>query len=108
MHVSSRSVTPSPIGSTTLNGAAHSRLQPSSILRQFVASGHATVAVEPRHDDLRQLTAWLETLPLATGEYSTARNRIHNASQYVRAGEFGAARYELRLVAGQLRQYLAD
>jgi hypothetical protein len=47
-------------------------------------------------------------MPLATGEYSTARNRIHNASRYVRAGEFGAARYELRLVAGQLRQYLAD
>jgi hypothetical protein len=51
MHVSSRSVTPSPFVSTTLNGAAHSQLQPSSILRQFVASGRLTVAVEPRHDD---------------------------------------------------------
>ena len=107
MHVSSLHTIHSVAQSPTRAEAGQGLLMPRRILGPYLRRPE-TVAAQPRTDDLRQLTAWLETLPLATGEYATARNRIHNASRYVGTGEFGAARYELRLVAGQLRQHLAD
>ena len=48
-------------------------------------------------DSIRLL---LETLPLATAEFSLAVNRLANARHYLESGEYGAARYELRLLRG--------
>ena len=44
----------------------------------------------------------LEALPLATEEAAVMRNRLANAQSYLEAGERGAARYELRLLACSL------
>jgi hypothetical protein len=44
----------------------------------------------------------LEALPLATEEAAVLRNRLANAQSYLDAGERGAARYELRLLACSL------
>jgi hypothetical protein len=44
----------------------------------------------------------LEALPLATEEAAVMRNRLANAQSYLAAGERGAARYELRLLACSL------
>jgi hypothetical protein len=41
----------------------------------------------------------LEALPLATEEAAVMRNRLANVRNYREAGERGAARYELRLLA---------
>lgn len=45
---------------------------------------------------LRQL---LEALPLDTATFAVACNRLANARAYSQVGEFGAANYELRLLA---------
>jgi hypothetical protein len=44
----------------------------------------------------------LEALPLATAEAAVMRHRLANARSYLEAGERGAARYELRLLACSL------
>jgi hypothetical protein len=41
----------------------------------------------------------LEALPVATEEAAIMRNRLANARNYLEAGERGAARYELGLLA---------
>jgi hypothetical protein len=46
----------------------------------------------------------LEALPLASAEFSVALNRLANAQRYLRDGECGAARYELRLLQRSLRK----
>ena len=38
-------------------------------------------------------------LPLSTNEYATAMNRLNNAQRYMAAGQSGAARFELKLLA---------
>jgi hypothetical protein len=48
-----------------------------------------------RFERLRLL---LEALPLETTEFGLAVNRLANARHYLNSGEFGAARYELRLL----------
>lgn len=53
--------------------------------------------------ELQEVCELLESLPLATDEYQTARNRLRNAHRYLVSQERGAARYELKLLAGSLR-----
>jgi hypothetical protein len=58
-----------------------------------------------------QAQVLLEALPLNTDEFSRAVNRLKNANRYLRSCEFGAACYELRLLAGSLchdRHYRAN
>ena len=52
--------------------------------------------------------ATLELLPLATDEYTVARHRLHNAVHYQHEGEFGAAKFELRLMARSLNRCRYD
>jgi hypothetical protein len=47
----------------------------------------------------------LESLPLTTGEFGLARNRLNNAISYLACAQPGAARYELRLLEGSLRYW---
>ena len=44
----------------------------------------------------------LDALPFATDQHGVAKNRLRNALRYYQSNENGAARYELRLVLGQL------
>ena len=46
----------------------------------------------------------LEVLPLDTTEFGLAVNRLANARHYLASGEYGAARYELRLLCRSLEQ----
>ena len=51
---------------------------------------------------LGRVRARLETLPLPTGAFALAVRRLDNARTYLRAGETGAAAFELRLLLGSL------
>ena len=48
--------------------------------------------------DVDNLRTLFESLPLASGEFGLAVNRLQNAQRYLRSDEIGAARYELRLL----------
>ncbi len=50
--------------------------------------------------ELTLIAQMLSSLPLATDVYGLAENRLANARRYLDSGEFGAARYELRLLLG--------
>jgi hypothetical protein len=52
--------------------------------------------------DFGRIRRLLEALPLASAEFSVAVNRLANARHYLRDGEYGAARYELRLLLRRL------
>jgi hypothetical protein len=52
-------------------------------------------------DQIRQL---LEALPLASAEFCLAVNRLTNAQNYLHSGEYGTARYELRLLLRSLEK----
>ena len=51
-----------------------------------------------------QLRLLLEALPLDSTEFGLAVNRLANARHYLESGEYGAARYELRLLRRSLEQ----
>ena len=53
-------------------------------------------------DELDNLRTLIESLPLASGDFGVAMNRLRNAQRYLRSDEIGAARYELRLLFGCL------
>ena len=53
-------------------------------------------------DDLIEALELLEMLPLTTGDFSVAINRLKSAQQYFTVGEQGAAKHELRLLLGSL------
>ena len=46
----------------------------------------------------------LAALPLASDDYAVLRQRLDNARLYCQQHQVGAARYELRLLIGRLRQ----
>jgi hypothetical protein len=61
------------------------------------------IAVGRARDDanaseLAEATHLLEALPLSTGEFAVASNRLSNARRYLDAGERGAAHYEVQLL----------
>ena len=46
----------------------------------------------------------LQALPLDSAEFGLAINRLANARHYLESGEYGAARFELRLLRQSLEQ----
>ncbi len=52
--------------------------------------------------DLKRVRPMLEALPLTSAEFSLAANRLANVRRYVESAEYGAARYELRLLRRSL------
>jgi hypothetical protein len=50
-----------------------------------------------------RLRRLLEALPLDSTEFALAVNRLANARHYLEIGEYGAARYELRLLRRSLK-----
>src|SRR5260370_23157802 len=53
-------------------------------------------------NELYRLRTMVESLPLSSGEFCVAMNRLRNAQRYLTGNEIGAARYELRLLLGSL------
>ncbi|MCO6459136.1 MAG: hypothetical protein J5I93_27825 [Pirellulaceae bacterium] len=76
--------------------------QISQGLRRLIDSPGSRTVSRQQLADSRLL---LEALPMATNEFAVARRRLQNADRYLRSDEWGAARYELRLLYGMLRQY---
>jgi hypothetical protein len=64
--------------------------------------------IDSRLDELHLVESMLESLPLASDQFEVYRNRVRNARRYVLAREPGAARFELQLLAGSLRGWLAS
>ena len=54
-------------------------------------------------DDVLEVWQLIDALPLSTSEYALAGNRLRNTHRYLESNERGAARYELALLAGSLR-----
>ena len=54
-------------------------------------------------EKLQEVRELLESIPLSSGEYCVAQNRLQNAHRYLVSDERGAARFELRMLAGSLR-----
>jgi hypothetical protein len=68
-------------------------------LDQLLAQPPGPRAPAARFEELR---LFLEALPLDSAAFCVAVNRLANARQYVKSGEYGAARYELRLLRRSL------
>jgi len=80
---------------------------PDTIRRElFQSVQHLLRLIRRGHDvlgELQEVRDLLESLPLASGEYSTATNRLRNTHRYLVSEERGAARYELQMLTGMLR-----
>ena len=61
-----------------------------------------TTSVDDAIDELLDVLAMLNALPLSTSEFGLAVNRLKNAHRYLVSDERGAARYELRMLLGTL------
>lgn len=55
-------------------------------------------------DDLPEVRQLLESLPMATGEFGLAANRLKNARRYLQSREPGGARWELAALLDSLRR----
>ena len=55
-------------------------------------------------DGFRNTAKLLETIPLTTSEFDSARLHLQNARAYGRIREFGASTFELRIVRGILQR----
>jgi hypothetical protein len=55
-------------------------------------------------DGFQDTAKLLETVPLTTSEFESARGHLRNARAYCRKREFGAATFELRIVRGILQR----
>jgi hypothetical protein len=55
-----------------------------------------TACEQARAIEWEKLRGLLEALPLTTGEFATAVNRLTNARHYYDTGEYGAGSFELR------------
>ena len=55
-------------------------------------------------DGFEETTQLLETIPLTTSEFDSARVHLQNARTYALRREFGAAAFELRIVRGILQR----
>jgi hypothetical protein len=55
--------------------------------------------------ELQDLRRLLEALPMPTVEFGTASNRLRNAQRYAQLENHGAARFELQMLVGGLRDH---
>lgn len=69
---------------------------------------HREQTIHSRLDELQMVESLLESLPLASNLFDVSRNRVRNARRYFLAREVGAARFELQLLSGSLRGWLAS
>ena len=87
----------------------HTPVSISESLCVLLRQAHDRLPKQALHDggpvaDFKQIRQMLEALPLASAEFGLAVNRLTNAQRYLHSGEYGAARYELRLLLGSLEK----
>lgn len=58
-------------------------------------------------DGLEEVRQLLDCMPLGTSDYRLAMLRIDNAERFLASEEIGAAKYEIRMLAGGLRQHFS-
>jgi hypothetical protein len=58
------------------------------------------------HSALHRIRELIEFIPMASNDFAVAVSRINNARRYLESAEFGAAKYEIRLLLGVLKQSL--
>ena len=58
------------------------------------------------NEQLREVQELLEALPLSSGDFCRVVNNLKNAERYLQSQEWGAASYELRMLAGAVRSCL--
>ena len=61
-------------------------------------------AGENPSDDFLEVGQLLESLPMASGEFGLAKNRLKNARRYMQSRERGGARWELAALLDSLRR----
>jgi hypothetical protein len=59
-------------------------------------------------DDFQHARHLLEAIPQDSDQYALSSNRLRNAHRYLMSKERGAARYELQLLAANLRNFRAQ
>jgi hypothetical protein len=69
---------------------------------RVLQAAHQLTRADPS-EHCHAIAVLLESLPLATAEFALASSHVKNAITYVRLGEPGAARFELRLILGTVR-----
>ena len=63
-----------------------------------------TVTGETWFEGFADVEALLESAPLATVEFRSAKSHLQNALNYCQVQEFGAAAFELRVIRGILQK----
>lgn len=58
-------------------------------------------------ESLDSIRGLLDCLPMDTVEYNMANLRIKNAQRFLESNEAGAAKFEIRMLRGSLKNYLA-
>ena len=86
-------------GPIAANGVTTLFRQATTLLNELAEKVAARRSARPLFDHAE---ATLQQLPLATDEFTVARRRLHNALRYQHEGEYGAATFELRLMARSL------
>ena len=71
-------------------------------LVERLAQAVACCSVTP--DLFREVEEALSCLPISTAEFALAKCRLGNVARYCNGGEYGAARYELRLMLNSFSQ----
>ena len=83
-----------------------------AVAQEALAKGVQSILEQDLEDavpaeEWEELRTLLESLPLSTGNFALAINRLNNAKNYLQAGELGAAQFELRmLLAGLMPVHL--
>lgn len=82
--------------------------QADDLNRQFLFQMHCLQKAISSGDENQSMEFWNETrnfvdaLPIPTDQYDLAVSRLHNCKRYLVSEEFGAAAYELKLLAGTI------
>ena len=71
-------------------------------LAHYLQRAYHTAGCPVALEALNRCLFLVDALAITTTEYALLRNRLHNAQRYSKQSEWGAARYELRLLLHSL------
>jgi len=74
--------------------------------KQVAGLSNRLATTYARDELLKRLQQIIEGLPLATDDYTLARQRMVNARRYLAAHQFGPARWELNMLGRGIRAAL--
>ncbi len=78
---------------------SNSTAEPLNLARELVLQFVEGIGCRPvAASELSRIEHVLDGVPLDSREYGLAMNRLRNARRYLNSAEFGAAKYELKLL----------